>query len=657
MPANPVRSRPAPRMNLSIAQFGRLEKVFAALVLAYVLALLVPGLSGVALAVQIALIVVSVWLIIRYWKRIVHKILWRLRNRLIVAYLLIALVPIVLITTLIGLGAFMVIGQISVHLLTSQINRSTETLRSELRMLAAAGASSSTDLRSRIPEQIEQEFPGLQVVEAGDKGRRVWPLNSTLEPPSAKWPDADGMILIEGVLHGWAHVTAHGRSVTATFPMTRDFLGDIAPNLGESVIVYQDRSKGSPHPPGTRREGTVNRLPAAINRFDREIDWFGPLAISVWDQPKKLEPGLIIMRTRPSAVFRAILPQELENPSPIPFIFLVLAILFLIAEIISLLVGVSMTRVITGAVHELYQGTMRIQAGDFSHRIPIRGKDQLAALSSSFNEMTGNLERLLQIEKDRQRIQSDLEIAREVQNQLYPQQIPETPHLRITAARLPARVVSGDYYDFQKLGEGDVVIAIGDVAGKGISAALLMATIQSSFRMELRSCIEAAAHANRQSVLHCVSPSTVVGQLNRHLHESTSAEKFATFLFGVFEDTTSTFTYTNAGHLPPVLVHDGDCSRLEVNGMVVGAFPFAQYGESHVRLEPGDLLVLFTDGISEPENEYGEMFGEDRIAELVTRHADQDDGHIVDEIMNAVRQWTGSDELQDDMTIVLIRRR
>jgi phosphoserine phosphatase RsbU/P len=644
-------------MNIPFAQFGRLEKVFAALVVAYVVSLLVPALSGVAVVLQLALIIVCVWLIVRYWKKAVRKILWRLRNRLIVAYLLIALVPIVLITTLIGLGAYMVIGQMSIHLLTSQLSRSTGTLRSELRVLAAAGQLTAADLRRRLPEQIEEEYPGLQVVDADTDSRRVWPLNSTLEPPPGKWSDSDGMILIDGVLHGWAHVAAKGRSVTAIFPLTRDFLGDVAPNLGESVIVFPDRSKGSPHPPGNRREGTLNRLPPAVSRLDREIDWFGPISIALWDKPGRYEPGLIIMRTRPSAIFRSILPQELDNPSPIPFIFLLLAALFCIAEIISLLVGVSMTRVITGAVHELYQGTVRVRSGDFAHRIPIRGGDQLAELGSSFNEMTGNLERLLQIEKDRQRIQNDLEIAREVQNQLYPQHIPETAHLRITAARLPARVVSGDYYDFQKLGEGDVVIAIGDVAGKGISAALLMATIQSSFRMELRSCIEATAQAKKSAVLQCVSPSTVVGQLNRHLHESTSAEKFATFLFGVYEDSTCTFTYTNAGHLPPILVHDGKYSRLEVNGMVVGAFPFAQYGESHVRLEPGDLLVLFTDGISEPENEYGEMFGEERIAELVTRHADQEDGHIVDEIMNAVQQWTGSDELQDDMTIVLIRRR
>ena len=129
--------------------------------------------------------VIGVWLFARYWKRAVQKILWRLRNRLIVAYLLIALVPIVLITTLIGLGAYMVIGQMSIHLLTNKLDRSTGMLRSELRLLAAAGPAAAIELRRRIPEQIEQEFPGLQVVDADSTGRRVWPMNSTLEPPPA----------------------------------------------------------------------------------------------------------------------------------------------------------------------------------------------------------------------------------------------------------------------------------------------------------------------------------------------------------------------------------------------------------------------------------------------------------------------------------------
>jgi sigma-B regulation protein RsbU (phosphoserine phosphatase) len=125
----------------------------------------------------------------------------------------------------------------------------------------------------------------------------------------------------------------------------------------------------------------------------------------------------------------------------------------------------------------------------------------------------------------------------------------------------------------------------------------------------------------------------------------------------VYEEATSTLTYTNAGHLPPLLVRNGEAQRLDVNGMVVGAFPFALYGESQTRLQPGDLAVFFTDGITEPENAYGEMFGEERLIDLVVRNAHLDNREIIDSIMDAVRQWTGSDELQDDMTLLLVRRR
>jgi sigma-B regulation protein RsbU (phosphoserine phosphatase) len=218
-------------------------------------------------------------------------------------------------------------------------------------------------------------------------------------------------------------------------------------------------------------------------------------------------------------------------------------------------------------------------------------------------------------------------------------------------------MVSGDYYDYQQL-EGDrVAIAIGDVAGKGTSAALLMATVQSSFRTQLRGVIGIAAAAGRQASVTSVSTSAVVSHLNQQLHADTTPEKYATFLLGIYDQPTSTLTYTNAGHLPPILVRGGKPERLEVNGMVVGAFPFAKYDESKLTLLPGDLLVLFTDGVSEPENEYGEMFGEDRLTELVVKNAHLDDDEIIRIVAAAVHQWTGSDVLQDDMTLLLVRRR
>jgi sigma-B regulation protein RsbU (phosphoserine phosphatase) len=115
-------------------------------------------------------------------------------------------------------------------------------------------------------------------------------------------------------------------------------------------------------------------------------------------------------------------------------------------------------------------------------------------------------------------------------------------------------------------------------------------------------------------------------------------------------------TYTNAGHLPPILVHKGAPTRLDVTGTVVGAFSFSDYGESSVRMEPGDLLVCFTDGVTEPENEFGEMFGEDRLTDLVVKHHDRETSEIIAAVMESVRHWTGSPDLQDDMTLLLARR-
>jgi sigma-B regulation protein RsbU (phosphoserine phosphatase) len=285
--------------------------------------------------------------------------------------------------------------------------------------------------------------------------------------------------------------------------------------------------------------------------------------------------------------------------------------------------------------------------GDFSHRIEIHGKDQLAELGVSFNRMTENLARLLTVAKEKERLQSEIEIAREVQNQLYPRVTPQTESLRLTAVCRPARIVSGDYYDYELALDKRVALAIGDVAGKGISAALLMATLQSSLRTQLNT------HVNGDGP---PSAARLVSQLNQYLYANTSPEKYTTLCLGLYDEATGSFVYTNGGHLPPALVRRDVVTRLDVNGTVVGAFPFAEYGESRIALEPGDLLVFFTDGVTEPENEYGEMFGEERFLDLLARNAHLGEDEIVRTVIESVRAWTGSDELQDDMTLLLARR-
>ena len=154
-----------------------------------------------------------------------------------------------------------------------------------------------------------------------------------------------------------------------------------------------------------------------------------------------------------------------------------------------------------------------------------------------------------------------------------------------------------------------------------------------------------------------LSTAQLVGNLNTQLYATTSPEKYATFYFAMYEETTHSLTYTNAGHLAPCSCAMAISKCWSSTGTVVGAFPVALYKEKTVVLEHGDMLVAYTDGIVEPENEYGEMFGEDRLKDLVHKYAHTDSSEIIARAMESVIQWTGSTELQDDMTMVVARRR
>jgi sigma-B regulation protein RsbU (phosphoserine phosphatase) len=638
-------------------RIGRLEITFG-IVLAVYIGLALAGITGPVRAVaKLLLAVLGVWLAIRVSRAAVKELLWRLRNRLIVAYFFIAVVPIILITLLAGLGVALVGGQISIYLLTSELERRTAGLRPSVEFLAESGDEKS-EWVANVGPFLQTRYPGLQLL---IRDRAVWtyPQGANVPQPSRDWPQGNGLMVKDGLLYGWAHAVKGNRSVMATFPVTHDYLGVIVPDIGESTILHISTNHILLHPPlPDAPKPSRNRLLPPVNTFDFQIWWGAPILATVWESPTTTQTEWLNMRTRPSAVLRTVLSQKVDFANEtIPMLFFGTAILFLIAEAIALMIGVSLTRTMTGAVHELYEGTVRVMKGDLRHRIPLGGKDQLGELAGSFNQMTENMERLLVVEKERERLQTELEIAREVQNQLYPKRLPDVDTLLLTAVCNPARLVSGDYYDYQQVGDSSIAIVIGDVAGKGISAALLMATVQSSFRAQLRGSLERAAGPGNDEMRASVSTSRVVSHLNQQLYADTAPEKYATFFLGVYDETTSTLTYTNAGHLPPILLREGEATRLEVNGMVVGAFPFAKYGESHTQLQSRDLLVFYTDGVTEPENAYGEMFGEDRMIELLVRNAECDEAQIVASITDAVREWTASDELQDDMTLLLVRQR
>jgi phosphoserine phosphatase RsbU/P len=662
-------------------RFGKLDKTFLILLLVYLILLAFAAQSGFRLFFQFLVIVLGIALLLRLSRVALRKAIWRLRNRLIVTYLLIAVVPILLIVTLFGLGTYMLTGQVAVYLARSELDRRVGAMQSVTDALFHTDPSIRFESLRRTGEIYRERYPNLFLL-IDNRGEILrWSADATITAPLHPLENASGIATREGHYFAWAQTVQNGTRFIAATPLNRRYLSEMVPGLGdlyflqvsavppakidtkgkvlittktgkqEAIIVGDQQFQNSPS--GHEAPGLV--FPAPVNQLDLAITWPSIVPVLDWETGEK-KSALLVVHTRYSAVLQLILSQKLDEfQGAVPIALMVVSITFLIVELVSLFIGISLTRTITGAVHSLYLGTQRVMQGDFSNRISVIGRDQLGDLSKSFNTMTENLERLLAVAKEKERMQAEIEIAREVQEQLYPKTVPLLKTLSVTGLCAPARMVSGDYYDYQKLAGNKLAIAIGDVAGKGISAALLMASIQSGMRMELRASLDLADPSQSMNGFR-LSTARMVSELNQQLHATTSPEKFATFFFALYDEESGALNYTNAGHLPPILIRDGGSTLLEVNGTVVGAFPFSKYEESKIQLLPGDLLVCYTDGITEPENEYGEMFGEERLIELVAKNADRDDDHVIRTVMDAVRQWTGVPELSDDMTILLVRK-
>jgi sigma-B regulation protein RsbU (phosphoserine phosphatase) len=239
-----------------------------------------------------------------------------------------------------------------------------------------------------------------------------------------------------------------------------------------------------------------------------------------------------------------------------------------------------------------------------------------------------------------QRVQREVEIAREVQQRLFPQ-IPAVPGMDIAGHCRPALGVGGDYYDVVPLEDGRLVIAVGDVSGKGIAAALLMASLRAS----LRGIVDAGSH----------DLARIVKKLNRLIHESSTANRYATLFFAIYDPSTLALRYVNAGHNPPLVLCGVQAVSLEACGPVVGLLKDVDYKEECLQMTPGDLFIGYTDGISEAMTVEDEEWGEGRMQAVVERVREQSAGEILDEILHAADEFTAGAPQHDDMTLLIFR--
>lgn len=649
-------------------------------------------LSGWATFFTLVFAFCALWLSLGWARR---QLMWRLRHRLIVTYIFIGVIPILLLLLLVSVGAYLFAGQFATYVAMSNLQSASlhleaanDVLASQLSTLDRSGKL-DWHIAGQLATASGEDFPQRTVtVWQGKEGFMLSSGGALIKARPARVPDAikgdfSGLVMDGDSLYLRA-VKLYDEdgarlTVISSVPITPELLQSAASSLGSVTLIPPGRGRNLEVPPPTIADRTaLKRVEAGIapppsNRFDRAFGFYTIFKAVDWETGQS-QDGAIGVVTRPSMIYSTLFASLGDKAKILESGLLVIAILLGLVELAALFIGIRLTRSMTLAVAELYRATEHVNRGNLTHRIQIRGRDQMAVLEQSFNSMTESLVKLVAEQKQKQRMESELDFAYEVQDLLFPHKFTELTSLDVYGVCRPARSLSGDYYDFIPLGSDRLVLAVGDISGKGISAALLMATVHAFVRayslapdnVSMPAALGAGGLSNVDRGMNYrgdgatqlrLSPGMLMAALNYQLFRCTPPEKYATMFLGCYDATARELTYCNAGHLPPIMLSvDGRVSRLDTSGTVAGLFDGATYDESTTSMQPGDLFVAFSDGVTEPENDSSE-FGEERLIALIQAHRDQPLSRIGDVITDAVVEWIGGAEQPDDVTVVLARAR
>ena len=244
--------------------------------------------------------------------------------------------------------------------------------------------------------------------------------------------------------------------------------------------------------------------------------------------------------------------------------------------------------------------------------------------------------------KEKKKLEEDLDLARDIQKKLLPLSAPAINGYDIAGINIPAQAVGGDYFDFVNIDKKNLIFALGDVSGKGISAALLMASLQASFRAQSAGNVE-------------ISEMTSV--LNNHICNSTTSSKYITFFSGILDIDKGAVRYCNAGHNPPLIIRkQGDVEKLNTGGIPLGFVPDFQYSEEIVDLDVGDLLVVYSDGVTETFDDKQNEFAEKNLTEILLNNLEHESKEIIENILDSLKEFSGDENFDDDVTLLIVKR-
>ena len=635
-----------------------------------------------------------------------RRLLWRVRRKLILSYVFVGVVPALLVITFFLLAGLILAFNVSSYLVQSRIRNLTDQARFlaqtvQLEEQRASTPEAIAEILERRQDSAETRYPFISfaVVPVANLTCKVEPAQAArvakvptsglpisagpwrhLDPPSSlpKWIGCDGF----GGLISYEAPSATGESSAETqtrlviravavpevanptwavildMPISRTIeqriqdetgirMDEISAGLGRGVQptfgrALEDRPVADDDAP------LLSLREARWVVFLDSVDW-------VSGQPESASIRILINALEIYDHISVVSPVGLGEMNFGQALLLVLAIvgmLFLTIQFVALVIGFVLARQITGAVHDLFTGTQHVRAGDFAHQIPVRARDQLGELAESFNLMTGEVTTLLGEMAEKGRLEQEMFAAREIQQKLLPTGPLRVTGLAVSAFCEPAREVAGDYYDFLPITDSMLGMLIADVAGKGLAAGLYMA--------QLKVIVQSLSRLHHE-------PKEFLSAVNKVVSANLDGKSFITMTYGVIDVERREMTFARAGHCPLIHVPANQPAgmrkaRLLVpDGLVVGlqiddGTMFDNIlQEQTIKLEPGDLVVWFTDGISETMNEAFDCFGEERLAQVVEQYAHLPFEQLRSYILAELRAFAGGADQHDDMTMILMK--
>ena len=586
--------------------------------------------SFMAALVCIAVTMYAFAVVVRWMLR---RLFWRVGRRLFLSYVMIGVLPFFLFAILLLTIGYMIAGVMTQAALRGERQASLGQMES---------AALEYELTGRKPADA---LPTLEIYDTADpSGARLPEWLKTSSFSGIVWRNGDALLVASRLFPDTK------RTVVFVQPLDRAWVDQLQQRDGMIVRMSGTDEGKRIKPPKPRGRGVdidfdnddeFGQL--VLQSIGRKIIWGDITDLVHWETGGRSthQLGSFIINPVPN-VMQFYFGSEGGRYLNLLLKFIFgLSMTLIFVYFIAVLFAAVLIYSITRAVNRIEKGTKAVERGDFSYRIGMRPHNQLGEMAQSFDRMTESIVSLLANAAENQRLQSEIEIAATIQRNLLPKEGPQFRGVSFSAHFEPTASIGGDYYDVFNLDKTRLAVAIGDVSGHGLSTGLVMAMVKAA----ITTLVE--EHADERSLFQ---------RLNELVYRSTERRAFMTLAFTIFDLERGTIRHTNAGHLYPYLLRDGEAPvGIEVPSLPLGVRSEITTRTAEVELREGDTIVYLSDGIVEAQDENGDPFGFDQLEALLASSTERSPSAIRDRILEAVARHCGTRPADDDRTVMVLR--